>query len=59
MRKLYRYHGSVGVMSAVGQTAQEITLYDSSDDSITGEMYHPDSVVSFFGDVRVSSLRIR
>ena len=33
MRKLYRYHGSVGVMSAVGQTAQEITLYDSSDDS--------------------------
>ena len=33
MRKLYRYHGSVGVMSAVGQTAQEITLYDSNDDS--------------------------
>lgn len=33
MRKLYRYHGSVGVMSAMGQTAQEITLYDSSDDS--------------------------
>ena len=32
MRKLYRYHGSVGVMSAVGQTAQEITLYDSNDD---------------------------
>lgn len=33
MRKLYRYHGSVGVMSAVGQTAEEITLYDSNDDS--------------------------
>ncbi len=33
MRRLYRYRGSVGVMSAMGQTAQEITLYDSSDDS--------------------------
>lgn len=33
MRRLYRYHGSVGIMSAMGQTAQEITLYDSNDDS--------------------------
>ena len=33
MRRLYRYHGSVGIMSARGQTAQEITLYDSNDDS--------------------------
>ena len=33
MRRLYRYRGSVGVMSAMGQTAEEITLYDSSDDS--------------------------
>ena len=28
-----QYRGSVGVMSAMGQTAEEITLYDSSDDS--------------------------
>ena len=33
MRRLYQYRGTVGVMSAVGQTAEEITLYDSSDDS--------------------------
>ena len=33
MRRLYRYRGTVGVMSAMGQTAEEITLYDSSDDS--------------------------
>ena len=33
MRRLYRYRGPVGVMSAMGQTAEEITLYDSSDDS--------------------------
>lgn len=32
MRRLYRYRGTVGVMSAMGQTAEEITLYDSSDD---------------------------
>ena len=33
MRRLYRYRGTVGVMSAMGQTAEEITLYDSNDDS--------------------------
>ena len=33
MRRLYRYRGTVAVMSAMGQTAEEITLYDSSDDS--------------------------
>ena len=33
MRRLYQYRGTVGVMSAVGQTAEEITLYDSNDDS--------------------------
>ena len=33
MNRLYRYHGSISGMMAQGQTAREITLYDSRDDS--------------------------
>ena len=33
MSRLYRYHGSISGMMAQGQTAREITLYDSRDDS--------------------------
>ena len=32
MSRLYRYHGSISGMMAQGQTAREITLYDSNDD---------------------------
>lgn len=32
MNRLYRYHGSISGMMAQGQTAREITLYDSNDD---------------------------
>ena len=32
MSRLYRYHGSISEMMAQGQTAREITLYDSNDD---------------------------
>ena len=33
MSRLYRYHGSISEMMAQSQTAREITLYDSGDDS--------------------------
>ena len=33
MRRLYRYRGETAIMDAFGCTAQEITLYDSGDDS--------------------------
>ena len=33
MNRLYCYHGSISEMMAQGQTAREITLYDSRDDS--------------------------
>lgn len=32
MSRLYRYHGSISGMMAQGQTAREITLYDSNND---------------------------
>lgn len=32
MSKLYKYHGTISEMSGIGQTAQEIILYDINDD---------------------------
>lgn len=32
MKKFYKYHGTISEMSAFGQTAREIVLYDINDD---------------------------